>query len=198
MKWILFSARVLLVLQFAAAHADSLYLAVNNGSGDNFGYVGEFNGHQYFLSGGVNPYYFSNIGYAPGSTLGGETELFLYSTTLWVNGVPLDFSFPSPSALLFISTFTLPENADGITIPVSIGFSATGINPDTGQSITLSGSATGSIDFYLFDGRYYPSNFVQSPPAATVPEPSTLSLVGACLIAIVSATGLRFRGKSVR
>lgn len=69
-------------LMSATAFADHIYLIPNNGSGDNFGFVGRMNGHQLLLSGGTTASFFSTDGYPPGLTFGGQTELFLYSTVI--------------------------------------------------------------------------------------------------------------------
>jgi PEP-CTERM motif-containing protein len=167
--------------------ADTLSLWVNNGSGDNFGYIGQMNGHQFMLSGGTNPWFFGVGGYDPGSGFGGETPLYLYGTTVWVNGAPVDLLFPSMSSTLFMTSFTLPTNGQDFRMLVQIGFSASGVNFDLPQPIDIGGSAGGWIEFYYSDGKYYPSGFVQ----ATVPEPGTLALVSAGLGGIIAAARWR-------
>ena len=42
-----------LTLISSTAFADRIYLIPNDGSGDNFGFVGHMNGHQLLLSGGT-------------------------------------------------------------------------------------------------------------------------------------------------
>lgn len=190
MKWSLLLLSLLsFTLISSAAFADRVFLIPNDGSGDNFGFIGQANGHQLFLSGGT-PYDFFGIGgYAPGSTFGGGTTLFLYPTTVWIDGVPLEFGFPQTDSTIFISSFTLPTNGMSFTMFVQVGFSALGINIDTGQTIQLGGGASGHISFY-FDpnsGLYYPGSFVQAP------EPGTLGLVGLGIIGILRSTRKRLK-----
>lgn len=152
----------------STAFADHIYLTPNNGSGDNFGFVGQMNGHQLFLSGGT-PYDFFGIGgYASGSTFGGASTLFLYPTTIWIDGVPMEFGFPQTNSTIFISSFTLPTNDKDFTKFVDISFGATGINFDTGQTIGVGGGAIGKSLFLSiqkldcdlrFVDMFYPPNF---------------------------------------
>ena len=167
-------------LTSATALADHLYFFPNC-CGDNFGYVTQMNGHPLVLSGGTDPFFFSSEGYPPGSTLGGGGDLFLSSTVVWIGGVPTEFSF-FPGTL-FMSSLTLPTNGRYFRVLVQIGFSATGINFDTGETMDVGGGANGSISFYFSDavGLYYASDFVQAP------EPGTLGLIGTGLMGIAAA-----------
>ena len=118
----------------STAFADRIYLFPNDGSGDNFGFVGRMNGHPLVLYGGTPSYFFGTDGYEPGSTFGGSTTLFLYSSTVWVDGMPMEFDFPATDSYIFISSFTLPTNGKDFTRFVEISFDATGINFDAGHT----------------------------------------------------------------
>lgn len=88
-----------------------------------------------------------------------------------------------------MSSVTLPTDDKSFTIPVQIGFSAVGINSDTGETIQLGGSASGKITVY-FDsntGLYYPGDFVQAP------EPGTLGFVGTGMIGILASVRKRLK-----
>ena len=173
----------------STAFADRIYLGPNDGSGDNFGFVGQMNGHQLFLSGGT-PYYFFGVGgYEPGSTFGGGDTLFLYPTVAWVDGVPEEFNFPQTDSYIFMSSFTLPAVGKDFTEFVEIGFSAVGISFDTGQTIGIGGGARGKISFYYSpdSGLYYPGAFVQAP------EPSTVEFIGIGIIGILGSARKRLK-----
>jgi hypothetical protein len=185
MKLFLPLTLLLIALTSATAFADHLYLQPNNGSGDNFAYVTQMNGHPLTLFGGITASFFSSDGYPAGSTLGGQTELFLYSTVVWIGGIPTEFFFPPGT--LFMSTLTLPTDGSAFRVPVQIGFSATGINFDTGETIDVSGGASGSISFYFSNGFYYPNAFEQAP------EPGTLGLIGTGLVGIVAVARKKLR-----
>jgi hypothetical protein len=173
----------------STAFADTFYLGPNDGSGGNFGFVGKMNGHQLFLSGGTPYYFFGLGGYEPGSTFGGYATLFLYSTVAWIDGMPLEFSFPDTDSYIFISSFTLPTNGKEFTKFVGIDFSALGINYDTGQTIGVGGGARGKISFYYSpdSGLYYPGAFVQAP------EPSTMEFIGIGIIGILGSARKRLK-----
>ncbi len=181
MKVSLLPLSFLLVSLFSsAAFADHISLSPNDGSGGNFSFTGRFNGHPLSLYGGTPADFFGlYVGYAPGSTFGGQTALFLNESVVWIDGMPTSFFFYPGT--LFISSFTLPTNDRGFTIPVEIGFSATGINFDTGQTIDVGGGAVGQISFSFSNGLYYPNSFVQAP------EPGTLGFVGTGMVGIVGA-----------
>jgi len=171
----------------STAFASHIYLFPNDGSGDNFGLVGQMNGHPLFLSGGTPPGFFGPIGFSPGSTFGGETTLFLDPTIVWIDGMPMEFGFPQTDSTIFISSFVLPTNGKDFTEFVEIGFSGTGINFDTGQTIRFEGEASGKISFSFSPetGLYYPGDFVQAS------EPGTLGLIGIGIIGILGSARKR-------
>ena len=173
----------------STAFADHLYLFPNSGSGDNFGFVGQMNAHQLFLAGGTPYDFFGTGGYAPGSMFGGGTTLFLYPTIVWIDGVPLEFGFSQNDSTIFISPFTLPTNGKGFTMFVQIGFSAIGVNVDTGQTIRVGGGAAGRIPFSFEPntGLYYPEAFVQAA------EPATLGFFGTGIIGILGLARRRLK-----
>ncbi len=176
-------------LTSSTAFADHIYLRPNDGSGDNFRFVGQMNGHPLVLLGGTPSYFFITDGYAPGSTFGGAATLFLYPTVVWIDGVPLEFDFDPTNSGIFMSSITLPTDDKSFTIPVQIYFDAWGINSDTGQTIQVGGFASGKIPVY-FDsntGLYYPETFVQAP------EPGTLGFVGTGMIGILASVRKRLK-----
>jgi len=173
----------------STAFADHIYLFPNDGSGDNFGFAGQMTGHPLFLSGGTPYSFFGTGGYEPGSMFGGYETLYLYPTVAWIDGMPLGFYFPPSDSYIFISSFSLPTNGKGFTEFVQIGFSAGGINDDTGLTIGVGGVARGKISFYFSpdSGLYYPDAFVQAP------EPSTLGLMGIGIIGILGSARKRLK-----
>lgn len=175
------------------ALADGITLFPNSGAGDNFAYVSQRNGHPLLLFGGTDPSFFSGDGYSAGARVGGEGGLFLYSTTLWIDGNPLEFFFDS--ATIFMTSFTLPTNGKDFIVPVVIGFTASGFNFDTEQRIDLSGGGSGWIGFQFSNGFYYASDFVQGPPPVMVPEPATLGLIGTGLTGIAALARKKTAGR---
>ena len=192
MKRLLLLLSILFVtLMSSTAFADHLYLIPNDGSGGNFGFVGYMNGHPLFLDGGTPASFFgADVGYAPGSIFGGSDTLYLYSTTIWIDGVPLEFGFNQNDSTIFISSVAMPTNGrDFFTAFVQVDFFAIGINFDTGQTVQVGGGAFGKIPFYYapFTGLYYPGDFMQTP------EPGMLGLVGTGIIGILALTRNRLK-----
>jgi hypothetical protein len=152
----------------------------NDGSGDNFGFLIYGNG-IYAVGGGGTPFDFFNVfGYAPGSVLGGSTDIFFEGGFVRIGTISSDVFFDGGA--LFMSTITLPTNGKDFVAPVTIGFDATGtlVDTPTQQSIDLSGSADGYIKFDFFGGTYSPESFVE------VPEPGTLGLLGMGLLGVAA------------
>jgi hypothetical protein len=141
------------------------------------------------ITGGGTPYDFFNMdGYAPGSTLGGNTTVYLDFGAATIRGVYHDLNVGTGS--LFMSSFTLPTNGAStfFTVPVWLSFGASVTVADTGQIIDVSGSSKGKITFFKgYDGLYYAGSFT------TVPEPGTLGLMGTGLIGIFSVARRRLR-----
>lgn len=189
MKLLLPLSLLLIALTPATAFADNLYLVPNFGAGDNFAYFTQMNGHELVLSGGTDPYFFGSFGYQPGYTFGGGA-LYLYSSVIWIDGIPTEFYFFPGSIGMNI---TLPtDGRDFFRAFTDIGFGATGINFDTGQTIGVGGGAFGSISFFRgLDGLYYASPFEQ------VPEPGTLGLIGTGLMGIVAVARKRLRTRQL-
>jgi hypothetical protein len=179
---------VLLVLTSGNAFADSITrigLNPNDGSGDNFGFLQSGNGLFVAVGGGV-PYDFFNVnGYAPGSTLGGSTDVFYTGGVIRFGGNSYDLGFCC-TGTLFLSSITLPTNGKDFTAWVQIDFSGSAIILATGQSIDLEGSAFGTIKFNYINGTYLPLGFVEAP------EPDTLGLMGIGLIGIFTLARRRF------
>jgi hypothetical protein len=188
-RFLLVLSLLCLTLISSTAFADHIYLIPNDGSGDNFGFVGQMNGHQLLLSGGTPYDFFGTGGYAPGSIFGGGATLFLYPAVVWIGGLPLEFGFPQSDSIIFISSFTLPTNGKDFTKFVEIGFSAMGRSFDTGQTIAVGGGAAGKMFFYFSpdSGLYYPGAFVQAP------EPSTVGFIGIGIVGILGSARKRLK-----
>jgi hypothetical protein len=183
MQRFLWATPMLFLLMSGSAFASSvstfIFLQPNDGSGDNFGFFQQGGGVIIGIGGGT-PYDFFNIdGYAPGSTLGGSTDVFLSSGFVQFGGNFHDLDFSGPGTL-FLSSFTLPTNGKDFTAPVEVDFSAFATIADTGQPLDVSGGRSGKMTFHFFDGFYYASGFT------VVPEPGTLGLMGTGLISILA------------
>ncbi len=182
-----------LTLISSTSFADKIYLMPNDGSGDNFGFVGSMNGHQLSLGGGTPYDFFGDGGYAPGSVFGGGATLYLDPADVWINGATMEFGFPDTMSFIFGSSITLPTNGRNFTVPWQIGFSATGVSFATGQNIQLSGQGSGKLSFYYSSETklYYPGSFVQTP------ELGTLGLLGTGIIGILASTRKRLKRSGV-
>jgi len=176
----------LVVWMSMAAFADRIYLQPNDGSGENFAYVGSMNRHIFVITGGADRDFFNTNGYDPGSTLQLSGELFLFDSSIWVNGAFRDFSFPSAFIDMKI---TLPSNGRSFFRAfVTVHFSADGIDSASGQTVSVDASSTGWIPFYLGSDGLYRPDFFQATP-----EPSTWALMGTGFIAILAMARKRLR-----
>ena len=174
MRRVLSRSFLFVFLMSATAFANHLVLDPNGGAGGNFAYF--TNGHRLLLSGGTDYFFFGDIGYPTGLTLGGGGALFLDGTVFVIDGTPLEFFFYPGT--ISMTSFRLPTDGRDFRALVDITFFATGFNFDTGQTINVSGGSHGVVSYYFSNGLYYPNSFVEAP------EPGTLSLIGMGLMGI--------------
>ena len=188
MKRFLWLTPILFVVMLGSAFADGITFVPNDGSGDNFGFFQNGAG----FGGGV-PYDFFNIGpYAPGSTLGGQADIFIEGGFIVIDGIGHDLA-PLGPGTLFLSSLTLPTNGKDFRALVDLSFGATMLIIDTNEPVDVGGGAVGSIKFHFVDGFYYPDSagFIQAP------EPGTLGLMGSGLIGILALVRKRLRVSSM-
>jgi PEP-CTERM motif len=184
MKRFLWTMPMLFVVLSASAFASSVTIGLspNNGSGDNFAFL---QGLDVGISGGTAFEYFNTQGYAPGSTLGGTTDVFFSSGFVQIGGTTYDLLFTGPGTL-FVSSFTLPANGGkNFAIQAFASFSAQAQIFVNGQPqlIGLGGGAPGLMTF-----TWDPSSglFFANPVVfTTAPEPGTLGLMGTGLISML-------------
>jgi hypothetical protein len=187
----LWTITILLALS-ALGFADTIINFVpNDGSGDNFGATQRSGGTTIGLDAGTDPSYFSAEPYQPGTQIGGVTTLFVGGGFIRMNGVTKGLDGFERGSLT-MTTFTLPTNGKDVTIPVTIEFFASLIDPDTGAVFDLGGSANGKIRFHFSDGVYFASAFT------TVPEPGTMGLVISGMIGILAFTSKKLNRFSAR
>jgi len=189
MKRFLWATPMLFVLMSGSAFADTIIgLTPNDGSGDNFGFLQRGGGVTIAIGGGVAYDFFNDQAYAPGSTLGGSTDVFVSGGVLRVGGNSYELS-PLSLGTLFLSSITLPTNGRDFTVPVGVDFSVSMVNLSTNEPVDVSGGAFGKMTFHFFDGSYY----ADSKGFTTVPEPGTLGLIGTGLIGILALVRKRLR-----
>jgi PEP-CTERM motif len=174
----------------------SLTIRPNDGLGDNLGGTIWGGGVSLTVGGGTPVDWFSATdGIAPGSGVGGSTTIFFDD----VFGTIGKTTYDDSNLLINAADFnaggaTLPTDGSAFTmsVPASIGLIVlTGCNTQgctTFNVITQTGVLT--MSYFFFDGLYYAdsASFVST---ATVPEPSTLSLLA------IGLAALRWRTKAV-
>jgi hypothetical protein len=188
---ILFSVGLLSSCMFASTINTMMFYIPNDGSGDNFAFRQSLNGTNIRMNlsiDGGTPYSFFNVDrYAPGSVLGGSTDVFFSdSNSVTINRTQHELGFNGPGTL-FLSSITLPTSGKSFTATVGLDFVASGIVSDTGQLLNISGAQVGKISFTFDNGVYLAGAFTP------VPEPSALVLMGSGLIGILGLARSRLR-----
>ena len=184
MKRLLVGILLLCSLVSAEAFANTIIGYIpNDGSGDNFGFITY--GPGFFIAGfgGTPADFFNTLGYAPGSTLGGFTDIFFSDgfAKIGPNSSEVFYNVGT----LFLSTITFPTNGQNFRAPVSVGFDAIGTSVDTGNSFEVSSGADGYIQFYFSSGAY----FADSRGFVETPEPGTLSLLCIGVLGVIARGG---------
>ena len=184
MKRFLWASPVLFLTLSLSAFADStrggitIGLGPNDGSGDNFVFL---QGNDIFIDGGTPFAFFNTQGYAPGSTLGGGTQVSFDNGTIKIGSITYNLLFTGPGTL-FISPFTVPSNGPAITF---VSFSAQALVYVNGQPILLNLGGSASGPFSANSGFF-----------TTTPEPGTLGLMGTGLIGMLGAIRRKLRIKA--
>lgn len=185
---------IFLALMSCSVFADTLIKLFPNCCGDNFAAL-QRNGADFILiSGGTPPGFFDAppVGYAPGSYVGGGSDLFIDSGIEQIGGQRYDLQATQTPGTLDMTVFRLPTNGqESFQVPVSIDFSVDMINLETGDPVTVSGFASGHVSFFFveFTGLYYATE-----PFAT-PESGTLGLVGTGLLGVLTFARGRLRSR---
>jgi len=215
MKRFLWALPMLLIMVSVSAFGDTVYtitnarilLRPNQGAGDNLGFFLSGNGVFFTGGGGTPGQYFYDQGYAPGSTLGGATDIFNDIGDNYAEIGNAHYGSPSDStdyvvysAGLFLSPFTLPTNGQNFAITVAASLSISGtLYSGTGQNFTIQNftligntGGVGQLTFFYspYTGLYYPSGFTTF---TNTPEPGTLGLTGSGLIAMLGLIRRKLR-----
>lgn len=180
MKRSMLASPVLLLLISVGAFADSITITLAPGTPDesNFQFAEQQGGTSIFLFGTVPESFYSISLIAPGSTLGGTSEVFVDGGLIRINGVAYD-NLENDIGTLFISSFTFPTNGKDFTVPIQATFSVDEQIIGSG-SIDIRGTVSGKVTFKFIPnvGLYEPTTIVLT----TVPEPATAGLLGIGLI----------------
>jgi len=186
MKRLLLTPILLLFSVGAFADSVTISLSPNDGGGDNFGFFEQGNGFKILIEGGTPFDFFNSFGYAPGSTIGGSSDVFFDNgNTITINGTSFEIADYGGPGQLFISPFALPTNDKNFSIMVTATFSASAILLD-GTTFNINASAPGKMTFEFdpISGKYAANSVVFT----TVPEPSTFASLGTGLLAILALT----------
>ncbi len=181
MKRFVLTTLLFAALMSAGASADTIiHFIPNDGSGGNFGFVTSGPGYYITGSGGTAYSFFNSFdGFAPGSTFGGGTYLFLSTGFAKFGSISSDVQYLAGGEL-FLSSITFPTNGQNFRAPVDISFSGTGLLIDFfPETFNVSGGARGYIQFYFFEGAYYAASGFEQ-----VPEPGALGLIGIGMIGV--------------